>query len=410
MYCLSEEQIGYILSDIRRRGVEMEDLQLNLLDHICCIVEQNLKEGEDFEAFYSQTIPRFFKHELWEIEQETITLLTFKDYYAMKKAMIICGSLSVAAFLTGSFFKIMYWPGANVLLLLAIILFTFLFLPMLFVVKSRDTHNWQDKLLTGTSVLAGMLYATSSLFAVMHWPYRTPLWIITSAFSLFVLIPSYFFTNFRKEGNKINTIITTIILTGATGVLFLMISLRPSKQIELCNFYSNQDLAATARFLTTENASLYQAISDTNSKARALTELRKKSNTLYEKIEQLKLDMINALDGRNDKVVDYSSLFSGQFTGHVRSTRMLFNENAEAIPRLKELKQEIEDFDACIKRNFNIDSFSMINTSGSVEMDSDGSIIPWENFNFYKVPFDMVLRNLTQIQVDVRSVEAVCLK
>ena len=47
MYNLSEQQIEYILNDIRRNGVEMEDLQLNLLDHICCIIEQNLKEGAE---------------------------------------------------------------------------------------------------------------------------------------------------------------------------------------------------------------------------------------------------------------------------------------------------------------------------------------------------------------------------
>ena len=44
MYYLSDQQIEYILNDIRRNGVEMEDLQLNLLDHICCIIEQNLEE------------------------------------------------------------------------------------------------------------------------------------------------------------------------------------------------------------------------------------------------------------------------------------------------------------------------------------------------------------------------------
>ena len=88
MYSINDEQIDYILNDIRRRGVEMEDLQYNLLDHICCIIEQNLESGGNFEDFYNKTIPKFFKHELWEIEEETILLLTYKNYYTMKKAMI----------------------------------------------------------------------------------------------------------------------------------------------------------------------------------------------------------------------------------------------------------------------------------------------------------------------------------
>ena len=61
MYKISEQQIEYILNDIRRNGVEIEDMQLNLLDHICCIIEQNLKEGDDFEDFYRKTVKQFCK-------------------------------------------------------------------------------------------------------------------------------------------------------------------------------------------------------------------------------------------------------------------------------------------------------------------------------------------------------------
>jgi hypothetical protein len=43
MYCINDKQIDYILSDIRARGVEMEDLQYNLLDHICCLISQILQ-------------------------------------------------------------------------------------------------------------------------------------------------------------------------------------------------------------------------------------------------------------------------------------------------------------------------------------------------------------------------------
>ena len=98
----------------------MEDLQLNLLDHICCIIEQNLKDGDDFESFYQKTIKQFYKKQLWEIEEETITLLIFKNYYAMKKSMIVSGVISVAALVCGPLFKTMHWPGANALLLLGI--------------------------------------------------------------------------------------------------------------------------------------------------------------------------------------------------------------------------------------------------------------------------------------------------
>src|ERR1700748_1042404 len=146
MYNLNEQQIEFILNDIRRNGVEMEDLQLNLLDHICCIIEQNLKESDVFEDFYQKTIQQFYKNKLSEIEEETITLLTIKNYYVMKKSMIISGTFSAAALLFGSFLKIMHWPGANVMLLLGTCTLGFLFLPLILLLKTKEIDNRRDKL------------------------------------------------------------------------------------------------------------------------------------------------------------------------------------------------------------------------------------------------------------------------
>mgnify|MGYP006313805075 CR=1 FL=1 len=85
MYCLSPQQIDYILNDIRARGVKLESLQLNLLDHVCCIVEQNLEADGNFEEFYNATIKTFYKDELREIEQRldgfrlVLTMTEMKD-------------------------------------------------------------------------------------------------------------------------------------------------------------------------------------------------------------------------------------------------------------------------------------------------------------------------------------------
>jgi hypothetical protein len=96
MYRVTDAQIEYILNDIKQRGVEMEDLQQNLLDHVCCMLEQNCKNEKDFETEYQNTIKQFFKTELWEIEEETILLLKYKHYYKMKRFLYILLFLSVS--------------------------------------------------------------------------------------------------------------------------------------------------------------------------------------------------------------------------------------------------------------------------------------------------------------------------
>ena len=243
MYCITDEQIEYILNDIRRNGIDTEDLQFNLLDHICCIMEQELKENDDFERFYHATVKRFYKSELREIEEETINLLTFKNYYAMRKVLIASGAFSVSAFIAGSAFKFMYWPGASVLLVLGIGTFSLLFLPLLFILKAREAKEVSDKFVVAIGVAVGAMFSLSILFIVQHWPGANMLLNSAIGIAAFVLLPVYFFTGIRRPETKLNTILMSIILVGVIGLQFTLIRLRPShsqQEIKMNNYVQGE--------------------------------------------------------------------------------------------------------------------------------------------------------------------------
>ncbi len=245
MYYLSEEQIEFIRNDIGRNGIETEDLQSNLLDHICCIIEQNLEENGDFGSFYFATLKTFYKKELREIEEETKSLLMFKNYYTMKKLMIVSGTFSAIGFITGSLFKFMHWPGANVLIVLSIASVALLFLPLLSILKIKEVSANRDKLVITSGTLVGILYCTSVLFTIQHWPgSRTGvLWLVTTATSMFIFIPIYFFNGIRKPETKVNTIVSSILLIVVTGLHFTMVSLRPtSPEIKMYSYIQNERL------------------------------------------------------------------------------------------------------------------------------------------------------------------------
>ncbi len=234
MYPLSDQQIDYILNDIGARGVEMESLQQNLLDHVCCIIEQNLAEGEDFENFYQQTIRKFYKDALWEIEEETIFLLTFKNYYKMKKTMIYSGTFAAFSMSFGICFKFMHWPGASVLLLLGIVVSSLVFLPLLYTIKAREKKNIKDKVIIGLGTLSGMLMSLSILFRVMHWPGSMPMGIVSVLVLVFVFLPIYFFSGIRQEEQKVNTITVSILIIMISGLwLTLIRSPRSSHMIDV---------------------------------------------------------------------------------------------------------------------------------------------------------------------------------
>lgn len=226
MYSLTNQQIDYILDDIRARGIEMESLQGDLLDHICCIIEHNLEANGDFESFYNKTITSFYKKELREIEEETISLLTFKHYYQMKKLMIISGGFSVAAFIGGSFLKIMHWPGASMLLLLAILTASLIFLPLMFVLKVREVDSTRDKVVTGLGTFFGIISSLGTLFKIMHWPYANMMMFVGLVVFMFLFVPVYFFTGIRNPETKVNVIVSSVIYILAGGLIFSLIDLR----------------------------------------------------------------------------------------------------------------------------------------------------------------------------------------
>lgn len=223
MYTLSETQIDFILDDIRRNGIELEDLQLNLLDHICCIVEQNLEDNGDFEQFYFSTRKMFYKHHLKEIEEETISLMTYKNYYMMKKIMMISGVVSVALMTMGIVLKFLHWPGAAVGIVLGVGVISFVFLPLMFLLKIKEQNNLKDKALTGLGTLAAICLTLGVLFKVMHWPGANMLSIIALVFLMCLYLPMYFISGIRNPDTKTNTIVNSVLIITACGLILTLV-------------------------------------------------------------------------------------------------------------------------------------------------------------------------------------------
>jgi uncharacterized membrane protein len=228
MYQLSDQQIDYILNDIGARGVEMESLQQNLLDHICCVIENNLEANGDFESFYKKTIQTFYKDALWEIEEETILLLTFKNYYTMKKIMIISGTFSAIVMSIGILFKFMHWPGASACIVLGIVISSLVFLPLLFTLKAKEKQSIKDKLILGLATISGILISLAILFKIMHWPGANMMGTTFVIIMLALYIPLSFFSGIKNPEAKINTIVTTIIMIMGSGLFLTLVNSKPT--------------------------------------------------------------------------------------------------------------------------------------------------------------------------------------
>jgi hypothetical protein len=449
MYRLSDEQIDFILNDIKQRGVEMEDLQLNLLDHICCILEREMNENENFEQFYHKTIKTFFKHELWEIEEETIQLLTFRHFYAMKKTMIISGFLSSLLIIAGSLFKLFHFPGTGPLFVLGTAIFVLLFLPLMFVLKIKEKNKTREKVVLFIGMLVALLAVTSTIFKVMHWPMAEILKVSSILALITVFVPIYFFTGIRNPDQKTNTIVTTVLLIAGGGMLWFLTAMRPSVVLENSAFSSDIALNETALNLYKLNDAAYVAVigQEAYLKKEQLKAFHKMVSNTFSEIDSIKHFLSKGWNPEYKygysmggiKWVDYASSADWE-----RPTHLLFGEqnaNVNYINRLEELeKHERSQDDYYVfwdktlispKLTSVIKQIKILNEKAKNEFfsytpqfnpilqvsrsipDSSGEGTlgngDWIMSNFYHVSQSVVMRNLTQLQLNTCLIEAAVL-
>ncbi len=230
MYNVTSEQVDFILDDIGKRGVKIEDVKLNILDHVCCIIENEMPNEGDFFEFYQMTIARFYHKELGEIEAETQKLLTFKNFYAMKRTLKISGIATILLIVFGVVFKSMHWPGAGIFVVLSLAFFSLVFIPLNIVLKFKDDEVKSNRLIMTLGMLTASAGSIGALFKIMHWPMANIILFSSLLVFMLVFIPIYFVVRYRDPETKFNAIINTTFMIGAAGILFALIDLGYSKK------------------------------------------------------------------------------------------------------------------------------------------------------------------------------------
>lgn len=262
MYKITEKEIDYILKDIKANGVILEDLQNNLLDHICCIIEHEMTENEDFYKFYRKILPRFFKNELKEIQVETEKLITFKNYYAMKNTLKLSGIGSILFTLFGAILKTFHLPGAGITIVLGGLLFSLTFLPLLIVLKFKDEEKKVDKWVLSLGLALSMMITTGIIFKIMHWPYANFLMLSGVVGFTFGYVPIYFLTRIRRPELRFNTIVNSVLMMACGGLLFSLFDLGYSTQVKQKTEMIENQLVSNVNSLVQSNAALYATKSD----------------------------------------------------------------------------------------------------------------------------------------------------
>jgi hypothetical protein len=239
---LTDEQIDFIADDIRIRGVFTQSLQEDLLDHICCFIEEQPDDERPFAEIYRQALEAFGQQGLQGIQDETLFLINRPYQNAMKKFAYITGAIASISLVAGALFKIQHWPGANLMLLIGTLTLSMFFIPYFFYVNLKEQTEKKSKVVAALGLITALFLCAGALFKLLHWPGAT---LIIGGFGVFFLVflPLYIMNGVRNPQTKVASISNGFLFAAIGGFVMLLSFQQPSKAVNdsLVVIESNQD-------------------------------------------------------------------------------------------------------------------------------------------------------------------------
>ncbi len=203
MNYLTDKHIDFIYNEISKSNISSTELKEDLTDHFCCIIEDEMRNGKEFKKAYDKAYHNICPNGFDEIQKETIYLLTKKKIQIMKKSLFILGFITIMFFLIGLIIKFMHWPGGNILLLSSSLMLVLAFLPVLFInlYKKEISKVFSNKIKYVLGYVGFSLLIVSILFKLMHWPGGNVLLTCALLILTFGFLPILFFKTYKKVSN-----------------------------------------------------------------------------------------------------------------------------------------------------------------------------------------------------------------
>lgn len=218
MATLNQHQIDSIYDLLLTHGVSYESLQLDLLDHISCMVEQKMDNGLGFRESLALSTQEFGLAQLSEIQEATFHLLTLK-LNKMKKVVGIIAILTALSVMLGITFKFYHYLGAGLLVTIGFVSAAFIVFPSMMYFDLKNASNSIQKSALVSGYFAGILLSLATLFKFMHWPGFFMLYYSGLSLLVFVFMPLYTFRNYRTTENKMFAVAKSLmILAGVVTI------------------------------------------------------------------------------------------------------------------------------------------------------------------------------------------------
>ncbi len=188
MYELTLQQTETVSAYVKRQQVVYAHLCDDLIDHLCCDLEESVRNGIEFNEAFRQLKRRIGKGGIKKIQEDTLYAVDYK-YRKMKNLMKVAGVAGTVFLGFSTIFKLQHYPLSGALLVVGAIILVTLFLPASLMVLWKESKSGRNIFMFVTAFLASTLFIAGILFKVQHWTGGSMLLAVGLLIALIILLP-----------------------------------------------------------------------------------------------------------------------------------------------------------------------------------------------------------------------------
>lgn len=197
---LSKEDINIIRYRIDQSDITMHTLKDDVLDHLCCVVEKKIEEGKSFQLALEEAFYELAPNGLDVIQRKTFYLLNSPKIIFMKKVMYLTGLICATTVSLGWLFVTLRWLGGRELFNIGFMGFLWVFVPMLALDRYRANMRKaiSEKLRIILGAVSGFIVGLSLVFKILHLQGADVMLVVGMLMFTFGFLPILFFNLYKR--------------------------------------------------------------------------------------------------------------------------------------------------------------------------------------------------------------------
>jgi hypothetical protein len=146
----------------------------------------------------------------------------------MKNKLYILGLITAIIVFTGTIFKLNHWPAAGIMITIGLAALVIVFIPAALINHYKTAGNRQDLLLYIITWLTCFVIFVSILFKIMHWPGAEILLSIGLPFAYVVFLPVFLITTSGNKNFNIYNTVFVLLLLAVNSIFAALLALNVS--------------------------------------------------------------------------------------------------------------------------------------------------------------------------------------